>query len=947
MNPTSLRDDSPPLPAYPGETKPSPAARPETLSSILDTIHSKKAPSTAASAKKHAVQESRPPDSEDSSSEDSSSASSSDASESSSGSDSDSDASSDSDSTSSDEEAGPPISSAKPKNMRRDLPKSDSESTSSPSEEDAKGAASGSAADGASSESSDTDDSSDSSDSSSDSSVKADLRKQVPTPAPPPKAAPEKPEPVAAGVTPLTRTQKRNLRRREARRHKAALARAEAEAASSATGTAIQDDELTKRRQALLESLEVGVSPVVTPKKRKAEDEDTGSKSAAQNGSGPPAAKTQDSAPSQRKKSFNFSAPGRLLFNALGFGGSKDKEGGQMSDVQRNGHNEAPQGAESEDLEDPDAWKSKINYRAVECVREGVELSEPPFPFVQRWDPQQRADVWYGNGKRGGKGKRKQRNQAHYYEEDTGHGKKRKTSPWPELLEYDEDANVDGQDRGENGLEQDHAQNTSDAPDDLPDLPEDVNTLPRLARGEAAPGMVITWKQWLLSKATNWQPQFGNVTAVVVRRDESDPDVLHVLLAKRDRNLDRNEKEYDPQTGQRIYDGFEAPDLDEEEGEEGGDDGSRLVSFAEMVDPRVVQRQSANLEATLGNSSANFSKNESGNPESHPQDGQRDVDYEPLSMDLQVPFATDHASADELREAEQPGSSDRADGHSQKNAVDVPSAASSIASGRRQPDPNFLPASTESDMVIPDSAQEPPVDNSRSQESERQKSRSHSVQNSQGVARSTNHSPPKGKVHRGETGAPQSSVPDAPVEEIKPAGRNESFFEMGDEYLPKKLRREANGLAALKKEGGGEADEEEDGVIDLKREASLPRLVFPDDSPPRFGSQKEGGQKEKRKDRTSLFEVPAGSQVIDLVSEGESAVGTRASSQQQRNGTSRGQSEDETPRSSQKQTETPASQRTRKGTRASPKTGSQKSDGLPKGPGRVKKRKGWKAETAV
>src|SRR5690606_28603356 len=107
-----------------------------------------------------------------------------------------------------------------------------------------------------------------------------------------------------------------------------------------------------------------------------------------------------------------------------------------------------------------------------------------------------------------------------------------------------------------------------------------------------------------------------------------------------------------------------------------------------------------------------------------------------------------------------------------------------------------------------------------------------------------------------------------PLEEIKPAGRDESFFEMADEYLPRKLRREATGPAAVKKETGGEGD----GVIDLKREASLPRPIFPDGSPSRLGSQ-EGGQKKKKKDRTSPFEVPMGSQVIDLVSEGESAVG--------------------------------------------------------------------------
>lgn len=41
--------------------------------------------------------------------------------------------------------------------------------------------------------------------------------------------------------------------------------------------------------------------------------------------------------------------------------------------------------------------------------------------------------------------------------------------------------------------------------------------------------------------------------------------VLRVCLAKRDRHLDGNEKRYDYRTGQRIYDKFEAPDLDEDD----------------------------------------------------------------------------------------------------------------------------------------------------------------------------------------------------------------------------------------------------------------------------------------------------------------------------------------------------------------------------------------------
>ncbi len=52
--------------------------------------------------------------------------------------------------------------------------------------------------------------------------------------------------------------------------------------------------------------------------------------------------------------------------------------------------------------------------------------------------------------------------------------------------------------------------------DDLPALPKNLSSLSSLCPGEAKVGMVITWKQWLLSKGTNWQPQVGSLTAVVV-----------------------------------------------------------------------------------------------------------------------------------------------------------------------------------------------------------------------------------------------------------------------------------------------------------------------------------------------------------------------------------------------------------------------------------------------
>ncbi|RKU49504.1 hypothetical protein DL546_008545 [Coniochaeta pulveracea] len=255
--------------------------------------------------------------------------------------------------------------------------------------------------------------------------------------------------------------------------------------------------------------------------------------------------------------------------------------------------------------DDPEAWRGKIRYRAVECCQEGVVLSEPPFPFVQRWDPQQQ----YPNHKRG---KRKRRNQEHHYEEyyneqedDKPRHKKQKQSYYDDAensfmsdadttgygyeenvtLNYDDDQEVPVE-APENRTAENNISQLTDA-DDLPILPSDLSRLPILQLDEAKPGMVITWKQMLVSKATGWAPQVLDLTAVIVQPAD-DADALRVVLAKRDRHLDGNEKTFDSE-GNRVYDRFEAPDTDDD-GSEDTVDGYRTVYYSDMMEPRILQQ---------------------------------------------------------------------------------------------------------------------------------------------------------------------------------------------------------------------------------------------------------------------------------------------------------------------------------------------------------------------
>ncbi|KAL2263911.1 hypothetical protein VTK26DRAFT_4471 [Humicola hyalothermophila] len=310
--------------------------------------------------------------------------------------------------------------------------------------------------------------------------------------------------------------------------------------------------------------------------------------------------------------SESIAAKKAALLQNLSFLGVPSKETGEIGKdsppkpnaTQRQPHSPPAQPQQSQAKpaaeEDPEAWRKKIIYRGVECCYDGVELSEPPFPFVQRWDPQQQ---YFSRDKRGGRSKRKQRNQMEYQDEESRASIKRR--------KYDgaftgHDAGDDGgssylaQKDGTGGEDtilnyddepQEQPPETKESPgqrmdeEDLPPLPNDLTSLPLLQAGEAKVGMVLTWKQWLLSKATNWQPQVSNLTGVVVEVLEDNS--VKVQLAKRDRNLDQNEKVYD-EDGNRVYDKFELPGMDEEADEE-AEQGYRTLDFSEMIEPRILQ----------------------------------------------------------------------------------------------------------------------------------------------------------------------------------------------------------------------------------------------------------------------------------------------------------------------------------------------------------------------
>ncbi|RNJ57453.1 hypothetical protein D7B24_006066 [Verticillium nonalfalfae] len=430
----------------------------------------------------------------------------------------------------------------------------------------------------------------------------------------------------------MRKTQKRNLRRRLAKkmasRDQSELSINEPSAASTPDASKSREEaELLARKKALLDMMEVDTSvPSASPLKLNKYPESapadlsgitspsTSPVGAVENRDGPSEHLDATSSAASRRTKLNVDAGRRMLFGALGLRNPKTKADEEklrtrlMKDVRPHinprvtdaeGSQAAAvvQATEEVEEEDPDAWRQKINCSAVECCDEGIVLSEPPFPFVQRWDPQQQYDPSQKKGKR----KRPQRNASQFYQEDDSQAWKKQRNSFGDdshdasyategdftqddiVLQYDDAPE-------EEALPAQKAQANRHVPDveDLPPLPADLSTLKDLAPGKAKPYMVITWKQWILSGQTNWQPQLSNVTAVVVKVAGNDGADLRLLLAMRDRGLDKPEKTYDQGTGKRIYDKFEAPDIDEDEDEDEVDDGYRDVRFNELIEPKVL-----------------------------------------------------------------------------------------------------------------------------------------------------------------------------------------------------------------------------------------------------------------------------------------------------------------------------------------------------------------------
>ncbi|THV55289.1 hypothetical protein BGAL_0010g00070 [Botrytis galanthina] len=302
-----------------------------------------------------------------------------------------------------------------------------------------------------------------------------------------------------------------------------------------------------------------------------------------------------------RRAKLDVGAGRRLLFGALGMKNPKTKKDEDklrndlMKDVRVSKTINPPEEVLAQQTDilavDNDGWRDKVAvYRAVECCQDGVVLSEPPFPFVQRWDPQQQNN-------RGGKRK----NQTQGHNEDSQGSKKRKRRNGKQNYSEEQEEYFD--ESYQPSYEEDVTETQSTEPParqvesvelgtdmgdiiqetpDLVELPEDPASLPNLELNTVQSGMIIAFKQMLMDESTKWQPQISAYRTASVLSIDDNGDIT-VSLARRDR--DYPVKHYD-ENGERIWGKFEMPTEEEDEEEE--DNGEMVITFHELVEPKIV-----------------------------------------------------------------------------------------------------------------------------------------------------------------------------------------------------------------------------------------------------------------------------------------------------------------------------------------------------------------------
>jgi hypothetical protein len=369
-------------------------------------------------------------------------------------------------------------------------------------------------------------------------------------------------------------------------------AQATAGEGSSTAGLA-EDEEIRRRKLALLNVIQSGTIEIapgteqIRPQKRKAEQPEV----PATDGAQPPGASAGTSStheahatpppatePTPKRARLDISVSRRLLLGSLGLRVPKTKEDADKLRAKLDAANKPKHTrAQEEDsylpeLKDPDAWKSRIRLSAFECWDEDVELTAPPFPFRKNWDQPSQEMEQPKTSNRKQKQREKQKKRRAGSENGTVQ------------LNYDEVDEVTAAD-ADQALQAQVREDADDSEsgDDLPPLPSDLSSLPKLSSNDVKVGNVIVFKVLECSAQTNWSPNLSGLKTAKIE-ELTEASTIKLRLAKRDQP--RSKKRYDAK-GNRVYEKYDAIEVDEEEYE--GPKDVLYEEYANLVDARLLQ----------------------------------------------------------------------------------------------------------------------------------------------------------------------------------------------------------------------------------------------------------------------------------------------------------------------------------------------------------------------
>ncbi|KAL8915804.1 MAG: hypothetical protein Q9172_006654 [Xanthocarpia lactea] len=363
----------------------------------------------------------------------------------------------------------------------------------------------------------------------------------------------------------------------------------------------------------------------------------------------------------------------RLLFGALGHRAPKTKadevklQEKMMKDAQTP-KKPPPQPAEDDNVPRasssllPDGnirWEDKIELSAVECCHDGIELSTPPFPFVQRWDSQQQRGYSVGQTGFSQKSRKRKRNNKNYeasfeplgddaapnqglqvsydFDDDT-------TNPNEEQVPITRNPSDENLKAANDQLLRETKETYGDIhekPDPfhgLSHLLDDLSARPSLDQAACSAGTIIAFKQLDMSAETKWQPRISDYRTALIN-SVLDDGTLSMTMAPRDQS--RGGKQYDPDTGERLYAKFEMPGYNEDD----NDDNSGLLelAFADLIEPKLVRTSQKEPEMDKLSSGASL----------HVDEGVDESDQQ-VTMDYQVTVPSDNVVQPVLKNLRDP-----------------------------------------------------------------------------------------------------------------------------------------------------------------------------------------------------------------------------------------------------------------------------------------------------